>query len=122
VAATNLAGTGPSSASSNGAKTSVAVVRQAPSRCGAFPRKIKRKGTTTILPRTCLTNAGQAIKVSAKVSRGGKFKLLKKSRGRIYLKTFNKKRMKLTLTFSAGARTTATASYLAYSARKTYKP
>lgn len=121
VVATNLAGTGPAT-TSNGAKTSVAVVRQVPSRCGAFPRKIKRKGTTTILPRTCVTNAGQAIRVSAKVSRGGKFKLLKKSGGRIYLKTFNKKRMKLTLTFSAGARTTANAAYLAYSAGKTYKP
>ncbi|MGV1037597.1 MAG: choice-of-anchor D domain-containing protein [Candidatus Nanopelagicales bacterium] len=121
VSATNLAGTGPST-TSNGAKTSVVVVRQVPSRCGAFPRKIKRKGTTTILPRTCRTNGGQTIQVSAKVSRGGKFKLSKKSGGRIDIKTFNKKRMKLTLTFSASARTTASASYLPYSAQKTYKP
>lgn len=91
---------------------------QAPLGCGALPTKIKKSKPTVLLPRKCLTNAGQALQVSIKAKHGKKSikaELVTKH-GKVTLLP-NKKATNYTVTFKAPA----TTSYLLYTQSKTYR-
>lgn len=67
------------------------------------PRKLKRQGTVTVLPRGCRTNAGQKVTVSVTGKRKDlrNIKVLK-SRGKTAVRTFGK-RVTVTVTYRAPA-------------------
>jgi hypothetical protein len=65
------------------------------------PRKIKRRGTTVVLPKNCLTDAGQRVTVSVTGKRKDlrKIKVVRKA-GKTAVKTFGT-RVRLTVTYQA---------------------
>ncbi|MEI6622650.1 MAG: delta-60 repeat domain-containing protein [Actinomycetes bacterium] len=93
---------------------------QTPVGCRALPKKIRKTGLTVILPRTCLTNAGQAVQVSAAGRLRGDlrlFRLVKGRNGKVSIRTYGY-RIALTITESAPAIN----QYSRFRTSRTYRP
>lgn len=80
-------------------------------RCAALPKKLKRNSIVKWQKKVCKTDIGQKVKFSIK----GKGKLVRKAKGKIFIKTG--KKGKVTLAMSAPA----TATYAQFRVAKTYK-
>ena len=95
---------------------------QTASQSVALPARIKRKGVTVIVPANPATNAGQAISTKVKVSpkRSPKgvmtAKVLRKKNGKVSIRTYGYKKLRVKVTLSAPALT----GYFAYSAQADY--
>lgn len=86
------------------------------------PARIKRKGLTVILPGNARTSAGQPIsaKVTATPKRSPKgmktAKVIRKKSGKVAIRTYGYKKLRVTVTLSAPA----TTGYSAYAVQATY--
>ena len=95
---------------------------QTASQSVALPARIKRKGVTVIVPANPATNAGQAISTKVKLSpkRSPKgvmtAKVLRKKNGKVSIRTYGYKKLRVKVTLSAPALT----GYFAYSAQADY--
>jgi hypothetical protein len=81
------------------------------------PSKLKRRGTTVVLPKNCRTTAGQTVTVQVTGTRKSlrKVKVTKKA-GKTVVRTFGKRAL-LTITYRAPA----TGDFTAFSASRTYR-
>ncbi len=118
VAAINAAGTGPASTA-----TDPLIPRATPppvkqTQVGPKPpKRIKKRGVTVLTKKNARTNAGLRVvtKVTGK-AKGKAFKVIKGKQGKVSVRTFGKKRWKLTLVQSAPV----TDTYNAYRLRAVY--
>lgn len=87
--------------------------------CRPLPKKIKRKGVTTLVPKRCRTNAGRKVKIRASADLRGDlrlYKLIKKNKGKIRVRTYGY-RINLTVTQRAKKKF----GYKRLNTTKTYK-
>ena len=94
---------------------------QYPGACADFPARLPTSGTKKLISKTCVTNAGQKITVTAtaKIRKRGDIRLYKiyKKRGATYIRTYGHS-INLRLTYKAPA----TSTFSAYKATsKAYK-
>lgn len=107
VVAFNAAGSGPAST-----PTAVTMPKLTQTAGFTVPKKIKYKGRTVIVKKRIVTNAGVTakVKLTRKPAKKKYSKVVKRANGRVALRTYGKKKLKVTLKVTAPA----TAQYSAY--------
>jgi hypothetical protein len=102
--------------------TTTALRDQTSAQSAALPARIKRKGLTVIVPAKASTNAGQPIRTTVKATpkrspKGTKtHRVITKKSGKVAIRTFGYKKLRVKITLSAPAIT----GYSAYAVQATY--
>ncbi len=102
--------------------TTTVLREQTSAQSAALPARIKRQGLTVIVPAKAATNAGQPIRASVKATpkrspKGSKtHKVIKKKSGKVAIRTYGYKKLRVKVTLSAPA----TTGYTAYAVQATY--
>src|SRR5690606_26577110 len=85
---------------------------------GLPPKAIKRAGVTVLTGRNARTNSGQLINTKVTVKpKTAKYKIVRGPKGKVSLRTFGVKKLKVVLVQSAPA----TDTYLPYRKRTVYR-